>query len=390
MTILTKSLLIGVAAAGLVLLWDTLSSVKKQKLHSVRIVVEATPRPSSNFTEEEVMKLTEKALDERMKVTGHSYRIKKLQGRSMEITVEDINSTDFARQLIGGNTKVEFWDVCNIVTLFPFFMHADTIGSKYLNPEVKKASEPGPEDSAASASPLKRFRSEDNPETQGAGKGLGSLIQFLSEPYNGNNNKTPFPAALGYVNIKDTALVNKIFSEAGRLLPNAAKFYYGPVDNSQKDILGLYAINTKGRLTAPVGNEDIAHADCVFESTSGNHVLSLKFTPSGSRKWADMTSENVDRPIAILVNDIVISAPTVISPIEGGAAEINGAFSIDECRTMALQLSSPGVPADLKAVSEEIVEGNAIFQLRTLLLALAGLIVGTGAAYLIFKMLKTS
>jgi SecD/SecF fusion protein len=394
MSIRTKSLLIGVAVAGLVLLWVTIfPSKKKEKLHSVRIALQVTPTPASTFNDEEVMMLTEKALSERIKATGYPFTIKKANARSMEITLKDVDNIFVAKQVIGGNSKVSFWEVYNIQMMAPFLGNADTIAANYLNPVKEKApepeSEPEPEDTTG---PLKRFRPEDKPEVQEQRKGLYTLIQFLSEPYTGGDGKTVFPAALGYVNTKDTALVRKIFSDAGGSLPHGAKFYYGPADVNSKDskeIMALYAISTKGRLTAPVGNEDIAHAEQGYDQT-GNPQVTLEFTPSGSRKWATMTAQNVGRAIAIIVDDRVISAPTVNAPIDGGTSQISGGFTVDEAQALALQLSSPGTPADLKILSMEIVDEKGIVYLKLLLLAAIGFIIGTGAAFFIFKMLKTS
>jgi SecD/SecF fusion protein len=392
MSIRTKSLLIGTAVAGLVLLWVIFfPPKKKEKLHSVRIALQVTAEPGSKFNQDEVMMLTEKALSERIKAAGYPFTMKKAGPGSMEITLKKVDNIFVAKQVIGGNSKVEFWEVHNIQVMAPFLQSADTIAAKYMSPVVKKATvpEPAPEDTSG---PLKRFRPEDNPEAEEQRKGLSALIEFLPNPYTGENGTMIYPAALGYINAKDTALVNKIFSETGRSLPHGAKFYYGPADASSKDakeIMALYAINTKGRLTAPVGNEDIAHARHGYDQTA-NPDISLQFTASGSRKWAILTAQNVDQSIAIIVDDIVVSAPNVISPIDGGTAQISGGFTVDEARALALQLSSPRTPADLRILSMEIVEEKAIFYLKLLLLAAIGLIIGTGAAFFIFKMLKTS
>jgi SecD/SecF fusion protein len=66
----------------------------------------------------------------------------------------------------------------------------------------------------------------------------------------------------------------------------------------------------------------------------------MQMTPLGSKIWARMTTKNVNRPIAIALDDIVYSAPNVNGPIEGGNSQIAGNFSVDEATDLANTLKS--------------------------------------------------
>lgn len=73
------------------------------------------------------------------------------------------------------------------------------------------------------------------------------------------------------------------------------------------------------------------------ESGTG-HVVTVEFDPEGARTWSDFTTANVGNQVAILVNGRVLSAPSIQSPITGGAMQIAGKFTADEADQLARQL----------------------------------------------------
>ena len=72
----------------------------------------------------------------------------------------------------------------------------------------------------------------------------------------------------------------------------------------------------------------------------GRPAIKMQMTPTGSRTWAKLTTDNVNKPIAIVLDDIVYSAPNVIGPIEGGNSEISGNFTVEEAQDLANILKS--------------------------------------------------
>ena len=84
-------------------------------------------------------------------------------------------------------------------------------------------------------------------------------------------------------------------------------------------------------------------------------AIKMQMTPSGTRVWAKLTTDNVGRPLAIVLDDIVYSAPNVNGPIEGGSSEITGSFSIEEAQDLANILKSGKLNAPAKIVQEQIV-----------------------------------
>lgn len=88
---------------------------------------------------------------------------------------------------------------------------------------------------------------------------------------------------------------------------------------------------------------------------NGRAAVSFSFKPDGAKKFANATRENVGRRLAIVLDDKVISAPVINSPITGGKGIITGNFSVQSANDLALLLRSGALPAPLVVVEERVV-----------------------------------
>src|SRR4029078_4101524 len=126
-------------------------------------------------------------------------------------------------------------------------------------------------------------------------------------------------------------------------------------EKSARRFLPLYAIKTiSGSDKAKLEGEGVEEARQDFDERS-KPAIKMQMTPSGTRTWAKLTSDNVGKPIAIVLDDIVYSAPNVIGPIEGGNSEISGSFTIEEAQDLANILKSGKLNAPAKIVAEHVV-----------------------------------
>jgi preprotein translocase subunit SecD len=99
----------------------------------------------------------------------------------------------------------------------------------------------------------------------------------------------------------------------------------------------------------------IVDAQPGFDS-DGQPTVNLRFDEAGSRRFAQATRENVGRPFAIVLDDLVLSAPNINEPILGGQAQINGGFTPESARDLAVLLRSGALPFDLVVVGERVVK----------------------------------
>jgi len=97
----------------------------------------------------------------------------------------------------------------------------------------------------------------------------------------------------------------------------------------------------------------VADARVDIDQTGQVRVL-LKLSPSGAQAFARITSENIGRRLAIILNGVVNSAPTIQSAITGGNAEITG-FDMQEARELKIVLKSGALPAPLEVMEERTV-----------------------------------
>ena len=87
----------------------------------------------------------------------------------------------------------------------------------------------------------------------------------------------------------------------------------------------------------------------------GRPVVSLEFSTEGARKFYTATLRSVGRPLAIMLDGQVISAPNVNEAISGGRAQISGQFSVQEMRDLVLKLRAGALPVPIEVVENKIV-----------------------------------
>ena len=104
-----------------------------------------------------------------------------------------------------------------------------------------------------------------------------------------------------------------------------------------------------------VSGENLVDAQPSFDGRNNEPVVSFRFDTLGAKKFGDVTSKNVDRPFAIVLDGRVISAPVIREPILGGSGQISGGFSIEESNDLALLLRAGALPAPLSILEERTV-----------------------------------
>ncbi len=106
--------------------------------------------------------------------------------------------------------------------------------------------------------------------------------------------------------------------------------------------------------------------------------VSITFDSAGGRRFAKVTTENVNKPFAIILDNQVISAPNIQSAILGGRASISGSFTVQTANELAIALRSGKLPVALKVIEERTVGpdlGADSIRAGVIACALAGLLV---------------
>ena len=288
------------------------------------------------------------------------------------ITIELAGVTDpeRVRKYLQSTANLQFFEVYNIGEVYSSIQEAEKVLAAYLSgksvTDTAKSTQPVEKaigdtsktktlsdiaatntDTAATTTDLKN----QNP--------LSNLIGFL-QPQQGKDGQTQFPAALGYVQTKDTGLVNGYLRMdiVKNKFPTNLVFMYGKQegnDPKNADFLPLYAVKTiDGPTMAKLEGGNVSDARQDFDER-GRVAIKMEMDKVGEKIWAKMTGDNIGKPIAIVLDNIVYSAPFVNGVIPNGSSEITGSYSVTEAQDLVDILKSGKLPAPAKIVQEQVV-----------------------------------
>ncbi len=155
----------------------------------------------------------------------------------------------------------------------------------------------------------------------------------------------------------DTAAINSILhSHEANTLPDDLRLLWSakPTDRlkDQKHVYELYAIK---ETDLAIKGDVVTNAKDDFEQLSGKPIVTMQMNSKGSDDWAKLTGANVGKPVAIILDNLVYSAPNVINKITGGNTQISGNFTIEDTKDLANTLKSGRMKVPVKIVNEEVV-----------------------------------
>jgi preprotein translocase subunit SecD len=103
-----------------------------------------------------------------------------------------------------------------------------------------------------------------------------------------------------------------------------------------------------------VGGDELTDAQPSFDQ-NGRPAVSFRFNPTGARAFGDYTAAHIGEPFAIVLDDEVISAPTIQSHIAGGSGIITGNFTVEESTNLAVLLRAGALPAKMVFLEERTI-----------------------------------
>jgi preprotein translocase subunit SecD len=127
----------------------------------------------------------------------------------------------------------------------------------------------------------------------------------------------------------------------------------------------LYYEAAKGARGAPIAlqrqaiitGSQLTGASQGYDS-NGRPSVDMKFNGEGGKRFAQVTRDNVNKRFAIVLDNVVISAPVIESPILGGTGQITGSFTVESAQQLAIALQSGALPVNLKVVEERTVSAS--------------------------------
>jgi SecD/SecF fusion protein len=100
---------------------------------------------------------------------------------------------------------------------------------------------------------------------------------------------------------------------------------------------------------------DLVDAQPAFDSRTNEPIVNFRFNIRGAQRFGQATTENIGRPLAIVLDNEVISSPVIQTPITGGSGQISGQFTVKQVNDLAVLLRAGALPAKLTIVEERTV-----------------------------------
>lgn len=176
---------------------------------------------------------------------------------------------------------------------------------------------------------------------------------------NGQPQLLPGPM-VGSANLKDTARVNAYLNrpEVKANIPGNLKLLWAvKPEQRTPNMLSLYAIKLSGTETGAVMTGDVVTDARDNFDQQNNPVVSMEMNTDGARQWRKVTAQAAQNreAIAIVLDGVVYSAPSVNEEIPNGSSQISGSFTIEDTKDLANVLKAGRLPATAKIVEEAIV-----------------------------------
>ena len=287
--------------------------------------------------------------------------IQSLEDKMGRIMVElpGIKEPERVRKLLQGSANLEFWETYTGKEISGYLQSAD-MKLRTLLADAEPAAET--EENAAAAPAVSKTDSLAA-ALKGESKSEEATLEQLKKDHpllailQVSNNAGP---VVGYANYKDTADINRYLSmpEVAAQLPKDLRLKWGvsPFEYDPKaQTFELYAIKSTERSgKAPLEGDVVVDAKDEYDQY-GKPAVSMSMNTDGARRWAQLTKQNINRSIAIVLDGYVYSAPNVNSEITGGNSQITGHFTPDQAKDLANVLKSGKMPAPAHIVQEDIV-----------------------------------
>jgi SecD/SecF fusion protein len=386
------------------------------KLAPLFQTIELKGKVDFNSSNDVVMAFIRKTVDEAITNSEATFRsridrfgvaqpnIQKL-GNSGRILVElpGVKDKERVRELLQGTANLEFWETYENQEIAPFFEKANERVKNILFPnfEVKKdtslvndttkmavATKTVAVDSSKIKDSLAKLIAPTSPTLATAAKQDTAYENFMKRfplyslysplkaaVYQDEKSKgyayIPGPT-VGYALKQDTAKINSYFrmEKVKAVFPTKVKFMWGAKATlrgeapNQVETFDLYAIKVTDRSgKAAMFGDIITDARSDFNAQSGGHpYISMTMTGEAATNWAKLTKANSPKSasekghsIAVVMDNMVYSAPTVNGEIKGGQSQITGNFTVEEANALAAVLSAGKLPAPARIVEESVV-----------------------------------
>lgn len=369
--------------------------------------IENKSKISYNSSNDEVLRFVKERVTEAIGNAEKTFRsridrfgvtqpnIQQLENGRILVELPGVKDKARVRELLQGTANLEFWETYENGEIAPMLDRANTVVSQVLYNTAKKdtlakdtlskdslqvaekdslsvkgdstalkTASVNPQDTALTnwkkRIPLYAFQQQALPFVPLKGR--------VTVDEKGNPKQYAEGASLGIATSKaDTALINNYLkiARSKNVFPAKLKFMWGAKEVEQKNedgkVVGsyfeLFAIKqTDSKGKAALSGDIITDARKDYDQRQGGvPLISMSMNNEAAQKWKVITGSNKGKCVAVVMDNMVYSAPRVNSEISGGQSQITGNFTDTEADALAAILSAGKLPAPAHIVEESIV-----------------------------------
>ena len=359
------------------------------KLASLFYTPELKDKINSNSTNEEVLNVIREEVEDAISRSFNILRsridrfgvtqpnIQRLEG-SGRILVElpGVKNPERVRKLLQGTAQLEFWETYENSQLIGFIDQVNTylrstvesndedtltneVETQLDNDSISIEEDDFITDLATSTSDIDSELVTDSASLSAEQFSRENPLYAVLFPNLNESNQPNSGPVCGIASIKDTSTVNDYLNlqEVKNILPRDVKFAWTvkPYDPEGRfvQLVALKITSRDGK--AAMEGDVVTDARTDFGQFNGVPEVSMAMNAEGARQWKRLTSDNIGKSVAVVLDDYVYSFPTVQSEISGGRSQITGNFTINEANDLSNILKSGKLPAPARIIEEAIV-----------------------------------
>lgn len=289
------------------------------------------------------------------------------------VELPGVKEPERVRKLLQGSANLEFWETYTLPDIYQNLVAADNIlasvlqsSSTVVEDTTLAASESEPIADAPATSDADSLLAEistaqDAGTTQSAEDFAKEHPLFALLQINQYNGQLSPGTVVGYAHVSDMGKINEYLEmkQVKDVLPRNLSLKWGVKAIDERETLyELYAIKVTNRDGSPALGGDVvtdATADFVQQGGRSEQQVSMAMNAEGAKAWARLTKDNIGKSVAIILDDMVYSAPVVNQEITGGRSQISGNFTPEEAKDLANVLKSGKMAASIHIVQEDVV-----------------------------------
>lgn len=290
------------------------------------------------------------------------------------VELPGVKEPERVRKLLQGSANLEFWETYTLPDIYQNLVAADNALASVLKASSTPVAEETPAESAAEVTAAESVEtseadsllaeiasSQDTAAEQSFEEFAKEHPLFALLQINQYNGQLSPGTVVGYAHVKDMEKINEYLEmkQVKDILPRNLSLKWGVKAIDEKETLyELYAIKITNRDGTPALGGDVvtdANADFVQQGGRSEQQVSMAMNAEGAKAWARLTKENIGKSVAIILDDMVYSAPVVNQEITGGRSQISGNFTPEEAKDLANVLKSGKMAASIHIVQEDVV-----------------------------------